>query len=92
MRTSLQLSAFDSSVYLGVSAGSVDSLTVSILDDDHLTAEFSALSDTPGAVNYTLLVYLSNGTAKGEYNMWIEYTGCLPDKSVLGLRLTVELP
>ena len=58
-------------MYLGVSAGSVDSLTVSILDDDHLTAEFSALSDTPGAVNYTLLVHLSNGTAKGEYNMCV---------------------
>ena len=28
-------------------------------------------SDTPGAVNYTLLVYLSNGTAKGEYNMCV---------------------
>ncbi len=30
-----------SSVYLGVSAGSVDSVTVSILDDDHVTVEFS---------------------------------------------------
>ena len=28
-------------------------------------------SDTPGAVNYTLLMYLSNGTAKGEYNMCV---------------------
>ena len=65
-----------SSVYLGVSAGSVDSVTVSILDDDSVTVEFSMTesevsesagrvslyisSDTPGAVNYTLLVYLSN--------------------------------
>ena len=30
-----------SSVYLGVSAVSVDSVTVSILDDDHVTVEFS---------------------------------------------------
>ena len=28
-------------------------------------------SDTPGAVDYTLLVYLSNGTAKGEYRMCV---------------------
>ena len=65
-----------SSVYLGVSAGSVDSVTVSTLDDDNVTVEFSMTesevsesagrvslyisSDTPGAVNYTLLVYLSN--------------------------------
>ena len=72
-----------SSVYLGVSAGSVDSVTVSILDDDHVTVEFSMTeyevsesagevtlyisSDTPGAVDYTLLVYLSNGTATTEY-------------------------
>ena len=65
-----------SSVYLGVSAGSVDSVTVSILDDENVTVEFSMTeselsesagrvslyisSDTPGAVNYTLLVYLSN--------------------------------
>ena len=71
-----------SSVYLGVSAGSVDSATVSILDDDNVTVQFSVSeykvsesagevtlyisSDTPGAVNYTLLVYLSNGTAQGE--------------------------
>ena len=61
---------------------SVDSVTVSILDDDHVTMEFSVTesevseragqvtlhisSDTPGAVNYTLLVYLSNVTATGE--------------------------
>ena len=72
-----------SSVYLGASAGSVDSATVSILDDDNVTVEFSMTeyevsesaghvtlyisNDTPGAVNYTLLVYLSNGTATGEY-------------------------
>ena len=72
-----------SSVYLGVSAGSVDSVTVSILDDDNVMVEFSMTeyevsesagevtlyisSDTPGAVNYTLLVYLSNGTATTEY-------------------------
>ena len=71
-----------SSVYLGVSVGSVDSVTVSILDDDNVTVEFSVSeyevsesagevtlyisSDTPGAVSYTLLVYLSNGTATGE--------------------------
>ena len=78
-----------SSVYLDVSAGSVDSATVIILDDDNVTVEFSMTeyevsesvgevtlyisSDTPGAVNYTLLVYLSNGTATGEYNT---YTVC----------------
>ena len=72
-----------SSMHLGVSAGSVDSVTVSILDDDNVMVEFSMTeyevsesaghvtlyisSDTPGAVNYTLLVYLSNGTATGEY-------------------------
>ena len=72
-----------STVYLGVSAGSVDSVTVSILDDENVTVEFSMTeyevsesagqvilyisSDTPGAVNYTLLVYLSSGTAEGTY-------------------------
>ena len=72
-----------STVYLGVSAGLVDSVTVSILDDDNVTVEFSVTeyevsesagqvtlyisSDTPGAVNYTLLVYLSSGTAEGTY-------------------------
>ena len=76
-----------SSMHLGVSA--VDSVTVSILDDDYVTVEFSMTeydvsesagrvtlyisSDTPGAVNYTLLVYLSNGTATGECNT---YTVC----------------
>ena len=70
-----------SSMHLGVSAGSVDSVTVSILDDDNVTVEFIMTeyevsesvgevtlyisSDTPGAVDYTLLVYLSNGTAEG---------------------------
>ena len=60
---------------------------MSILDDDHVMVEFSMSeyevsesagevtlyisSDTPGAVNYTLLVYLSRGTAKGEYNTYI---------------------
>ena len=74
-------------MYLGVSAGSVDSVTVSILDDDNVTVEFSMSeyevsesagevtlyisSDTPGTVDYTLLVYLSNGTAKGECNTYI---------------------
>ena len=78
-----------SSMHLGVPAGSVDSVIVSILDDDYVTVEFSVteydvsesagrvtlyiLSDTPGAVNYTLLVYLSNGTATGECNT---YTVC----------------
>ena len=68
---------------------SVDSVTVSILDDDNVTVEFSVTeyevsesvgevtlyisSDTPGAVNYTLLVYLSNGTATGECST---YTVC----------------
>ena len=64
-----------------MSAGSVDSVTVSILDDDNvMVTEYEVSesagrvtlyisSDTPGAVNYTLLVYLSNGTATGEYNM-----------------------
>ena len=72
-----------SSVYLGVSAGSVDSPTVSILDDDNMTVQFSMSesevsedagevtlyiwSAIPGAVNYTLLVYLSSGTAEGKY-------------------------
>ncbi len=60
---------------------------MSILDDDNVTVEFSVTeyevsesagqvtlyisSDTPGAVNYTLLVYLSSGTATGEYNTYI---------------------
>ena len=73
--------------FVGVSAGSVDSVTVIILDDDNVTVEFIITeyeasesagevtlyisSDTPGAVNYTLLMYLSNGTAKGEYNMCV---------------------
>ena len=63
------------SVSLGVSAGSVDSATVSILDDDNVTVQFSMSeyevsedagevtlyisSVIPGAVNYTLLVYLA---------------------------------
>ena len=70
-----------SSMNLGVSAGSVDSVIVIILDDDNVTVEFIMSeyevsesagrvtlyisSDTPGAVNYTLLVYLSDGTAEG---------------------------
>ena len=73
--------------FVGVSAGSVDSVTVSILDDDNVTVEFIMSesevsesvgevilyisSDAPGTVDYTLLVYLSNGTAKGEYNMYV---------------------
>ena len=77
------LSIPSSSVYLGVSAGSVDSATVSILDDDNVTVQFSMSeyevsedagevtlyisSVIPGAVNYTLLVYLSSGTAEGKY-------------------------
>ena len=76
-----------SSMNLSVSAGSVDSVTVSILDDDNVTVEFSVTeyevsesasevtlyisSDTPGAVNYTLLVYLSDGTATGECNTYV---------------------
>ena len=76
-----------SSVYLGASVGSVDSATVSILDDDNVTVQFSVSEyevsesagevtlyisiDTPGAVNYTLLVYLSRGTAEGECNMYL---------------------
>ena len=79
-----------SSVYLGVSAGSVDSVTVSTLDDDNVMVEFSMSeyevsesagrvtlyisSDTPGAVNYTLLVYVNNWTAKGEYNTYTVHT------------------
>ena len=70
-----------SSMNLGVSSGSVASVIVSILDDDNVTVEFIMSeyevsesagrvtlyisSDTPGAVNYTLLVYLSDGTAEG---------------------------
>ena len=62
----VSIAIFDDSI---VSAGSVDSVTVSILDDDHVTVEFSMSeyevsesagwvtlyisSDTPGAVNYT---------------------------------------
>ena len=73
--------------FVGVSAGSVDSVTVIILDDDNVTVEFTMSesevsesvgevtlyisSDAPGTVDYTLLVYLSNGTAKGEYNMYV---------------------
>ena len=71
--------------FVGVLAGSVDSVTVIILDDDNVTVEFIMSEyevsesvgevtlyisrDNPGAVNYTLLMYLSNGTAKGEHNM-----------------------
>ena len=71
------------SSYLGVSAGSVDSAIVSILDNDNVTVQFSmseyevsedagevtlyTSSGIPGAVNYTLLVYLSSGTAEGKY-------------------------
>ena len=102
----VNLSIPASSVYLGVSAGSVDSVTVSILDDDNVTVEFSMTeyevsesagevtlyisSDTPGAVNYTLLVYLSNGTATGECNTYTvctcvvyEYTGTSPTADAL---------
>ena len=73
--------------FVGVSAGSVDSVTVIILDDDNVTLKFIMSeyevsesvgevilyisSDAPGTVDYTLLVYLSNGTAKGEYNMYV---------------------
>ena len=73
--------------FVGVSAGSVDSVIVIILDDDNVTVEFIMSesevsesvgevilyisSDAPGTVDYTLLVYLSNGTAKGEYNMCV---------------------
>ena len=79
-----------SSMILGVSAGSVDSVIVSILDDDNVTVEFSMTeyevsesvgkvtlyisSDTPGAVDYTLLVYLSNVAATGEYNTYTVHT------------------
>ena len=72
-----------SSMYLGVSAGSIDITTVSILDDDNVTVQFNMSeykvsegtgevtlyisSDIPGAVNYTLHVDLSNGTAQGKY-------------------------
>ena len=49
-----------SSVYLGVSAGSVDSATVSILDDDNVTVQFSMseyeVSEDAGEV--TLYIYI----------------------------------
>ena len=77
------LSIPSSSVYLGVSAGSVDSATVSILDDDNVAVKFRISeyevcedagevtlyisSDIPEAVNYTLVVCLSCGTAEGKY-------------------------
>ena len=70
-------------MYLGVSAGSVDSATVSILDDDNVAVKFRISEyevcedagegtlyisrDIPEAVNYTLVVYLSCGTADGKY-------------------------
>ena len=70
-----------------MSAGSVDGVTVIILNDDNVTLEFIMSesevsesvgevilyisSDAPGTVDCTLLVYLSNGTAKGEYNMCV---------------------
>jgi len=42
-------------VYLGVSAGPVDSVTVSILDDDNVTVEFSMseyeVSESAGEVD-----------------------------------------
>ena len=73
-----------SSVFLfGVSAGSVDSATVSILDDVNVAVQFRISeyevcedagevtlyisSDIPEAVDYTLVVYLSCGTAEGKY-------------------------
>jgi len=51
-----------SSVYLGVSAVSVDSVTVSILDDDHVTVEFS-MSEyevSESAVRVALYISVSN--------------------------------
>ena len=79
-----------SSMNLGVSAGSVDSVIVGLLDDDNVTVEFIMTeyevsesvgevtlyisSDTPGAVDYTLLVYLSNVAATGEYNTYTVHT------------------
>ena len=44
LKTTLQLSAFLLHLYLGVSAGSVDSATVSNLDDDNVTVPFSMYS------------------------------------------------
>ena len=93
---------------------SVDSVTVSILDDDNVTMQFRVTeyevsesvgevtlyksSDTPGAVDYTLLVYLSNGTATGEYNkytvctyMVYEYTGTSPTADALPNTLSNSL-
>ena len=68
----LRIPILDTSMNLGVSAGSVDSVIVIILDDDNVTVEFImseyevsesagrvtlyVSSDTPGAFNYTLLV------------------------------------
>ena len=72
-----------SSMYLGVSAGSIDITIVSILDDDNVTVQFNMSeykvsegtgevtlyisSDIPGEVNYTLYVDLGNGTAQSKY-------------------------
>ncbi len=58
-----------SSVYLGVSAGSVDSVTVSILDDDHVTVEFS-MSEyevSESAVRVALYISVSNTYVLGIY-------------------------
>jgi len=50
------------SVYVGVSAGSVDNVTVSILDDDNVTVEFGMseydVSESAGRV--TLYISVSN--------------------------------
>ena len=47
-----------SSVYLGASAGSVDSATVSILDDDNVTVQFSMseyeVSENAGEVTFCI--------------------------------------
>ena len=47
-----------SSVYLGVSAVSVDSVTVSILDDDHVTVEFS-MSEYEVSESARVALYIS---------------------------------
>ena len=67
LKTSLQLSAFPLHLYLGVSTGSVDSATVSILDDDSIVEvneTFSAVLSVPVAESALgVSVSATNGTA-----------------------------
>ena len=63
----MQLSAFPLHLYLGVSTGSVDSATVSILDDDSIVEvneTFSAVLSVPATESALgVSVSATNGTA-----------------------------